>query len=57
MNFEVSLTSLTHWGRIQPKLARKKEMNKMKNLKLYAVVVLILVYDFILYYTSISDFL
>lgn len=34
-----------------------KNMNKMNFLKLYAVVVLILVYDFILYYTSMSDFL
>lgn len=30
-------------------------MNKTKNLKLHAVVVQILVYDLILYYTSISD--
>lgn len=34
-----------------------KNMNKMNFLQLYAVVVLILVYDFILYYTSMSDFL
>lgn len=56
MNFEVSLTSLTHWGRKYYilNLARKK-MNKMKNWKLHAVVVQILVYDLILYYTLISD--
>jgi len=32
-----------------------KNMNKMKNLKWHAIVMSVLFYAFILYYTSISD--